>query len=66
MEVFLCDDGFVRDLRKSYRKGIDLRILEDAIELLEKELLDLTPTSVTIVLDENEDLLFSEERSLDM
>ncbi|MFN3268109.1 MAG: DUF434 domain-containing protein, partial [Zestosphaera sp.] len=40
MEVFLCDDGFVRDLRKSYRKGIDLRILEDTVDLLKKELLD--------------------------
>ncbi|MEO3992942.1 MAG: DUF434 domain-containing protein [Desulfurococcaceae archaeon TW002] len=53
MEVFLCDDGFIRDLRKSYRKGIDLKTLEDTIELLKKELLDLTPSSVTIVLDKN-------------
>lgn len=53
MEVFLCDDGFIRDLRKSYRKGIDLKTLEDAIEILKKELLDLVPSSVTIVLDKN-------------
>ncbi|MEM0025969.1 MAG: DUF434 domain-containing protein [Zestosphaera sp.] len=53
MDVFLCDDGFVRDLRKSYRKGIELKMLEDAIELLKKELLELTPSSVTIVLDKN-------------
>lgn len=53
MEVFLCDDGFVRDLRKSYRKGIDLKMFEDTTELLKKELLELTPSSVTIVLDKN-------------
>lgn len=53
IEVFLCDDGFIRDLRKSYRKGIDLKTLEDSTEILRKELLDLVPSSVTIVLDKN-------------
>lgn len=53
IEVFLCDDGFVRDLRKSYRKGIELRMLENATELLKKELQELGPSSVTIVLDKN-------------
>lgn len=53
MEVFLCDDGFVRDLRKSYRKGIELKMLEVSTELLKKELQELDPSSVTIILDKN-------------
>ncbi len=53
MNVFLCDDGFVRDLRKSYRKGVELRSLEEVAELLASELPYLSPSKVTIVLDKN-------------
>jgi len=53
MNVFLCDDGFVRDLRKSYRKGVELRSLEEVAGFLVSELPYLSPSKVTIVLDKN-------------
>ncbi|MCC6033489.1 MAG: DUF434 domain-containing protein [Desulfurococcaceae archaeon] len=53
MNVFLCDDGFVRDLRKSYRKGVELRLLAEAAGLLTSELRYLSPGKVTVVLDKN-------------
>lgn len=53
LSLFLCDDGFVRDLRKSYRRGILMDRLEPVVSLLATELSKLDPDSVTIVLDKN-------------
>ncbi|MEM0014453.1 MAG: DUF434 domain-containing protein [Zestosphaera sp.] len=53
LNLFLCDDGFVRDLRKSYRRGVVMDSLERVVSLLGVELGRLKPDSVTIVLDKN-------------
>ncbi len=53
MNVFLCDDGFVRDLRKSYRKGVTLNHLELVVEVVNHALTELSPASVKVVLDKN-------------
>jgi hypothetical protein len=52
-QLFLCDDGFVRDLRSSYIKDFNSSSIVLSLELVAKSLRDLKPAEVLIVLDKN-------------
>ncbi|MCC6014592.1 MAG: DUF434 domain-containing protein [Desulfurococcaceae archaeon] len=52
-QLFLCDDGFVRDLRSSYTKDFESPSVVLSLELVARSLRDLKPAEVLIVLDKN-------------
>ncbi len=52
-DLYLCDDGIVRDLRSSYIKDFSTPLVTQALRLIKNELMRLRPKSVTFVLDKN-------------
>ncbi len=51
--LYLCDDGFVRDLRSSKIKDFGSPLMVKAITLLKEELEELRPCKVSLILDKN-------------
>lgn len=52
-QLFLCDDGFVRDLRSSYVKDFDSPTVTSSLELVAEVLKTLRPAEALVVLDKN-------------
>jgi len=52
-ELYICDDGIVRDLRKSYSKGFTDEQIIESFKILYNEVTYLKPQSIKLVLDKN-------------
>lgn len=53
LPIFLCDDGFVRDLRSSYRKDFEAPSVREAIVYMVKALELVGASNPLIILDKN-------------
>lgn len=53
LPLFLCDDGFVRDLRSSYVKNFESPAVEKAIQYITRAIDLLRVKEVVMVLDKN-------------
>jgi len=51
--LYICDDGFVRDLRSTYIKNFATPSITESIEVLANYLLEIRPKKVIIYLDKN-------------
>ncbi len=52
-ELYLCDDGIVRDLRSAYVKDFGTKLVNKALEIIDTYLRELKPKSVKVFLDAN-------------
>ncbi|MCS7099029.1 MAG: DUF434 domain-containing protein [Sulfolobales archaeon] len=53
LQIFLCDDGFIRDLRSSYVKNFETPKIVEAVKYVAKAIDELKVKDVLIVLDKN-------------
>jgi len=53
LPLFLCDDGFLRDLRSSYAKNFEAPTVKEAIHYVARAISILETKSSLIVLDKN-------------
>jgi len=51
--LYLCDDGFIRDLRGAQPRSCEYKLLIRAAELIKDSITKLRPRKVTVILDEN-------------
>ena len=51
--LYLCDDGFIRDLRGAQPRSSELGLLSKASNYIKISLTELRPSKVLVILDEN-------------
>ncbi len=52
-ELYVCDDGIVRDLRKSFSRGFTDEQIMESFKILYNEVMSLKPRFIKLVLDKN-------------